>query len=144
MDRRIVEILAADARTPNNAIAESVGIAASTCLGRVRSLVSRGVIRGFHADVAPEALGRHLRAVVAIRLQPQARPRIGSIADRLAELPQVVDVFFLAGADDFLVHVLVEDTAALRDFVVVNLSESPDVAGTQTSVVFEHRRNPLL
>jgi DNA-binding Lrp family transcriptional regulator len=45
VDRHIVRELARDARTPNNALAERVGIAPSTCLGRVRSLRERGVTR---------------------------------------------------------------------------------------------------
>ena len=41
-DRRILKILAVEARIPNNALAQRVGIAPSTCLGRVRSLVENG------------------------------------------------------------------------------------------------------
>ena len=52
-DRRIVLELARDARIPNNTLAERAGVAPSTCLGRVRALRERGVIRGYHADVDP-------------------------------------------------------------------------------------------
>ena len=52
-DRAILRLLADDARLPNNAIAESVGIAPSTCLGRIRALRDKGVIRGYHADIDP-------------------------------------------------------------------------------------------
>jgi len=45
IDRHILEILAVEARIPNNALADRVGIAPSTCLTRVRALVERGVIR---------------------------------------------------------------------------------------------------
>src|SRR3984893_12468328 len=62
IDRHIVHEMARDARIANNALAERVGIAPSTCRGRVRSLRERGVIRGYHADVAPAALGRPLQA----------------------------------------------------------------------------------
>src|SRR5260221_10051671 len=86
-DRAIVTVLAADARIPNNALAERVGIAPSTCLGRVRSLVERGVIRGFYADIAPEALGHTIQAVIAVRLQPHARASITSFSARIARLP---------------------------------------------------------
>ncbi|MFY9865091.1 MAG: winged helix-turn-helix transcriptional regulator, partial [Trebonia sp.] len=48
-DRRIVLELARDARLPNNTLARLAGIAPSTCLGRVRALRERGVIRGYHA-----------------------------------------------------------------------------------------------
>ena len=45
IDRHIVHEMARDARIANNALADAVGIAPSTCLGRVRSLRARGVIR---------------------------------------------------------------------------------------------------
>jgi len=49
-------------------------------------------------------------------------------------------VYFLAGADDFLLHVATASTERLRDFVVVNLSVNRDVALTETSLIFEHIR----
>lgn len=139
-DLALVRLLAADGRMTNQALAEAVGIAPSTCLGRVRSLVDRGVIRGFHADVAPEALGHTLQAVIAVRLQPSARASIPAFSARMATIPGVLNVFFLAGADDFLLHVVAAGTQELRDFVVVHLNQSPDVAATETNLIFEHLR----
>ena len=123
---------------PNNALADAVGIAPSTCLARVRALRESGVIRGFHADVDPAALGRGLRAMVAVRMQPGSRQQLAAFARHIAARPEVLDVYFLAGADDFLVHVAVHDTESLRTFVVDQLSARPEVAVTQTSLVFEH------
>jgi len=140
VDRRIVRELADDARLPNNALAERVGIAASTCLGRVRALRERGVIRGYHADIDPAALGRPIRAMVAVRLQSHARGHINDFMAKIARLPEVLDVYFLGGADDFLVHVAAATTESLRDLIVVNLSGNPDVALTETNIVFEHVR----
>jgi DNA-binding Lrp family transcriptional regulator len=137
-DRRLVALLAADARTPNNALAEAVGIAPSTCLGRVRSLRERGVIRGYHADVDPRALGRPLQAMISVRLQSHARGRINEFASMVAALPEVLNVFFMAGSIDFFVHIASSGTEALREFVVVNLSGNPDVALTETNLIFQH------
>ena len=132
--------LARDARIANNALAERVGIAPSTCLGRVRSLRERGVIRGYHADVDPAALGRPLQAMIAVRLQSHARGRIRGVRGRTWRgLPEVLNVFFLAGKDDFLLHVAAASTAALRDFVE-SLSSNADVSYTETSLIFEHIR----
>jgi DNA-binding Lrp family transcriptional regulator len=139
IDRRIVHELARDARLPNNALADKVGIAPSTCLGRVRSLRERGVIRGYHADVDPAALGRPLQAMIAVRLQSHARGRIRGFVAEVAGLPEVLNVFFLAGKDDFLLHVAAASTAALRDFVET-LSSHEDVSYTETSLIFEHIR----
>src|SRR5580698_10009111 len=124
IDQYIVRELALDARLANNALAERVGIAPSTCLGRVRSLRERGVIRGYHADVDPAALGRPLQAMIAVRLQSDARGRIRGFAADVARLPEVLNVFFLAGKDDFLLHVAAASTGTLRDFVET-LSSNP-------------------
>jgi DNA-binding Lrp family transcriptional regulator len=140
-DRAIVAALAANARITNSALADEVGIAASTCHNRVRALVDRGVLRGFHADVDPAAMGYGMRAVIAIRLQPSARAGIGSFSQRIAGLPGVQHLYFLGGADDFLVDVVAHDTEELRRLVVL-LSESADVAATETNLVFEFVRGP--
>ena len=139
IDRHIVRELALDARIANNALAERVGVAPSTCLGRVRSLRERGVIRGYHADVDPAALGRPLQAMIAVRLQSHARNQIRGFAARVAGLPEVLNVFFLAGKDDFLLHVAAASTSSLRDFVE-RLSSNADVSYTETSLIFEHIR----
>ena len=141
VDRRLLGALADDARIPNNALAEKVGIAPSTCLGRVRALRERGVIRGYHADIDPAALGRPLQALIAVRLQSTARGHIPSFMAAMAELPEVLQVFFLGGADDFMVHIAATSTEGVRDFVVVNLSANPDVALTETNLIFEHLRS---
>lgn len=140
MDRRLIDALIADARTPNNALAARVGIAPSTCSLRVRRLVSTGVITAFRADVAPEALGLHVHAMVAVRLQPSARARIGGIASRLAQLPGVLNVYFLASSTDFLVQVAAASPQALREFVTEHVSASREFATTETSLVFDHVR----
>ena len=54
VDTAILRELVRDARIPNNALAEKVGIAPSTALARMRALRESGVIKGFHADRSEE------------------------------------------------------------------------------------------
>ncbi|WNG89615.1 Lrp/AsnC family transcriptional regulator [Mycobacterium sp. ITM-2016-00317] len=140
IDRRILTALHADARMPNSALAELVGIAPSTCHGRVRRLQEMGVIRGFYADIDPAAIGLTLQAMISVNLQFTARGKIRNFIQQIRSKPQVMDVYFLAGADDFILHVAARDTDDLRKFVVENLNADADVAGTQTSLIFEHLR----
>ncbi|KUI43705.1 AsnC family transcriptional regulator [Mycobacterium sp. GA-1199] len=140
VDRRILTALHRDARMPNSALAEAVGIAPSTCHGRVRRLQEAGVIRGFYTDIDPGAIGLPLQAMISVSLQSSARGRIHSFIQQIRRRPQVMDVYFLAGADDFILHVAARDTDDLRSFVVENLNADADVAGTQTSLIFEHLR----
>ena len=139
-DRRILTALHGDARISNSALADLIGIAPSTCHGRVRRLQDVGVIRGFYADIDPAAIGLSLQAMISVSLQANARGKIHSFIETIRTRPQVMDVYFLAGADDFLLHVAARDTDDLRSFVVENLNADADVAGTQTSLIFEHLR----
>jgi DNA-binding Lrp family transcriptional regulator len=140
VDRRILILLHRDARMANSALAEAVGIAPSTCHGRVRRLYELGVIRGFYADIDPAAIGLSLQAMISVSLQANARGKIRSFIQQIRRNPRVMDVYFLAGSDDFILHVAAADTEDLRAFVVENLNSDADVAGTQTSLIFEHLR----
>jgi DNA-binding Lrp family transcriptional regulator len=140
VDRRILNVLHGDARISNSALAEAVGIAASTCHGRVRRLQELGVIRGFYTDIDPAAVGLSLQAMISVSLQSNARGKIRHFIGQIRRKPQVMDVYFLAGADDFILHVAARDINDLRAFVVENLNADTDVAGTQTSLIFEHLR----
>lgn len=147
VDLAILRILSADARTPNSVVASAVGIAPSTCSMRVRRLHDIGVIRGYRADLDAELLGSDVQALICVRLQAHARTRISEFSSRFIGLPGVLNVFFVAGADDFLLHVCSRSTDALREFVVTHLSEQREIATTRTSLVFEHRSagsSPLL
>lgn len=140
IDRILLDQLARDGRMTNNALAAAAGIAPSTCLGRVRSLVQRGVIRGFHADIDPAALGRSLQAMIAVRLRATARRQLAEFGARMSELDEVLNVYFIAGADDYLVHFATANTDELRAFVLDHLSAHPAVASTETILIFEHMR----
>jgi DNA-binding Lrp family transcriptional regulator len=143
IDKRLMAELAQDARLPNNALADRTGIAPSTCSLRLKRLREVGAIRGFHAELAPEALGLPIQAMIAVRVQPNARATIGDYASRLARLPGVLNVYFLAGSVDFLVQVAAESPDALRVFVTEHLSASREFASTETSLVFDHVRGDI-
>jgi DNA-binding Lrp family transcriptional regulator len=139
IDHAIIRALVADARLPNNALAGEVGIAPSTCHLRVRRLRDLGVIRGFHADIDPATLGLPIQAMISVRLQAHARSKIEDFAGTVAQEPQVLNVYFLAGPVDFLLHVVADSPDGLRRFVV-DLSSRAAVAHTETSLIFEHLR----
>jgi DNA-binding Lrp family transcriptional regulator len=138
LDRQILVELTRDGRISNAELAERVGIAPSTCLGRVRSLVADGVITGFTAEVAPAALGLALEALISVTLRAGARASLATFMSEMRQRPQVVQVFFLGGSEDFIVHVAVRDSDDLREFVLEHLSNNPAVANTRTNVVFDH------
>lgn len=143
-DQRIVEILERDGRITNADLAAALDIAPSTAHARTRSLMERGVITGFHASVDHRRLGRGLQAIIGVTLRGGTRhDSIVGFANEVRVLPQVVQLFFLGGNDDFMVHIAVADSSEVRQFVVDNLSTQPFVASTRTSIIFEYHRNAV-
>ena len=142
LDRRILTVLQSDGRISNNGLADAVGVAPSTAHVRLRSLIDRGVITGFMASIDQASLGLGLQAIIGVTLRPVTRKEsITRFTEQVRSLPQVLQLFFLGGNDDFIVHIAVEDSSALREFVVEHLSAQPSVASTRTSHIFDYHRN---
>lgn len=144
VDERIVALLTRDGRMTNAELAAAVGVAPSTAHARLRSLVERGVISGFHASVDQARLGKGLQAIVGVTLRAGSRQEsIEAFSSAIRRLPQVLQVFFVGGTDDFLVHIAVASSADVRTFVVEHLSAQQTVASTRTSIIFDYHRNAI-
>ncbi len=138
IDRELINLLSKNARTTNSDLASAVGIAQSTCISRVRSLVERGIINGFSANVNPGALGLGTQVLISVTLRAGARAHLSEFMQDMRNRPEVIQVFFLGGAEDFIVHLAVANPDEVREFVLDNLSNNSTVASTRTNLVFEH------
>jgi DNA-binding Lrp family transcriptional regulator len=143
-DWALVAALQDDARTSNRDLAAAVHVSPSTSSERVRALRADGIITGYHAAVDLHALGRHVQALTAVTIRPPTRENIEAFRNWLADLPELIGLFVVSGGSDFLLHLAVPDTDALYAFVIDRLTERPEVADVNTSVVYEHLRRPVL
>jgi DNA-binding Lrp family transcriptional regulator len=139
LDLRIIAALSEHPDAPIKELAAALGIPASTCAFRLRSLRARGVILGMRLLVDPAALGRPVQAVIRVRLGNHSKAGVETLFDDLAGTEGVLQVFHIAGADDFLVHVAVADATALRDIVLERITVHDVVRATETQLVFERR-----
>lgn len=139
LDHRILAALWRDADLTNKALAARVGLAESTCAYRVRALRDAGVIVGGRLQVDYALLGRPLQAIVKVRLGNHDQVNVNQLYDDLVAVPGVIQVFHVAGADDFHVYVAVADAQALRDLVLEHITVHRVVRQTETQLVFDVR-----
>jgi len=139
-DLAILSELSSDARIPNNILAAKVGIAPSTCLGRVKALSAAGIVTGYHAAINEKLLGVTVNAMISVLVSPSARDRLLSSAKSLQHLPEVKEVFVLGGSPDLLVRVATRSIDDLRAFVATHLGSNRAFSTTQTVIIFEHLR----
>ncbi len=144
LDSAIVRELQRDARQSNRELARLLGVAPSTCLERVRLLRARGVIRGYHAEIAPVALNREVEAFISTRLRPLSRSVIDTFKAALIKLPEVVAVFVVAGDEDFLIHVAVRDLDHLHAFLIDRLSQRREVVSFRSQIVYQSAQKQVL
>ena len=135
IDIEILELLRHNGRTSKAELGRHVGLTPAAIIERLRKLERSGVIRGYHADVDPEALGLTIEAYVFVSdNDPSQRAVTGA---QLAALRGVREVAKITGADTFLVRVHVEDTRALTRLLEQELGSIPTIASTRTCLVLE-------
>lgn len=138
-DLAILRVMSASADITNKALAAKLGLAESTCAHRVRMLRRRGVIRDIRVRLDSAALGYPLQGIIKVRMRNHTPQNVRDLYDALAAIPHALQVFHVAGVDDFLVHVAVPSAEALRDTVLRHITVHPAVRSTETQLVFELR-----
>ena len=144
IDYEILTLLQNNARISNKEIARKVGLAASTCLVRIRLLQSSGVISGFHAEITPASLGVGIQAMIAVRLIRHFKPDVDAFRCHALSLPEVVQLYHVAGPIDFLIHVWARNSDHLRDLAMTAFTSREEVSHIETELIFEHIRSAEL
>jgi len=136
VDRSILDALRANARATFAELAREVGLSAPAVHERVGKLEAQSVITGYHAAVAPEALGYSMSALVGVFLSDTADEDV--VAAGLADLAAVEDCWFVAGEESFVVKVRVPDVAGLEQAIRA-VTKIRGVARTRSTVVLSTR-----
>lgn len=136
VDRTIITALRANARIPYADLARLVGLSGPSVADRVKRLEQSGVITGYHAAVAPAALGLGVVAIVGIEQSDDSDQ--DEIADCLSEVSEIEDCWFVAGDESFILKLRVTDIDALEKSLG-RLRKIPGVSRTHTTVVLSTR-----
>ena len=79
-----------------------------------------------------------------MRVRPHSRANVDAFWEYALGLPEVIEVFHVTGADDFLVHVGLSDMDRLRDFVLDRLTVRPEIAHVESHLIYNQGRRPAL
>lgn len=132
-NRRILEVLQRDARTPIKAIAAKVGLARSSVRERLLRMERDGLIRGYRVELGLPGAGGIVEAFLLLRLDKTPSPR--TIA-RIVGSPHVVRCSSVGGETDVVVEVRVTDIATLNR-VRDEIADYPNVADLTTALILK-------
>lgn len=125
---RIIEALQEDARASLKTLADIAGLSVPATAERIKKMEEAGIIRGYHADIAPEALGYGIKAVVAITTQ---HPYKDKFIEVLRAKPQVLECLHVTGSDSCVFTVVAKSVVDLEQF----LASINQYGETRTSIV---------
>ncbi|MBV9931396.1 MAG: Lrp/AsnC family transcriptional regulator [Alphaproteobacteria bacterium] len=115
-DRRILALLQEDATRAVADIADAVGLSQTPCWRRIQRLRAEGVIERTVAILNPEAVGLGLSVFVAIEARDHSETWLTHFAATVSQIPEVLDIFRMAGETDYLLRVAVRDMAHFDRF----------------------------
>ncbi len=130
-DRQILAELQEDGRITNVELARRVELSAPPCLRRVRRLEEAGIIRGYHAEIDPAALGFQITFFALVGLETQKQAVLDRFEAMVAAWPEVRECHMIRGGGDFLLRLVARDTAHENE-LTARITSVDAVARVQT------------
>jgi Lrp/AsnC family transcriptional regulator len=116
IDRKLLHILQEDATLPVADMADRVGLSATPCWRRIQKLEQAGVIQRRVALLDPDRVGAALTVFVAIEAGEHSPDWLARFSAGVSAMPEVMEVYRMAGDIDYLLRVVVFDMAAFDLF----------------------------
>ena len=116
LDRKILRLLQEDATLAVADIAKKVGLSTTPCWRRIQKLEEAGVIQGRVAILDPNSIGLGLTVFVEIETGDHSREWLDRFAEAINTMPEVMEVYRMAGDVDYLIRLAVANMAAYDDF----------------------------
>jgi DNA-binding Lrp family transcriptional regulator len=135
IDRAILAELQKDGRLSNQDLAQRVHLSPSACLRRVKALEDGGVIAQYVALLNPRAVGRHGTSYTIINLESTQPQQLEAFEQAVRDTPEILDCFYVAGANDYLVRFAYRDAEDLERLHADVLSRLPGVLRSNSMLV---------
>jgi len=116
IDLKILSLLQQDATISIADLAHKVGLSQTPCWKRIQRLEASGVIEKRVALVNPDKIGLGLTVFVSIQAPDHSGPWLQQFADFVAEMPEVMEFYRMAGDVDYMLRVVVSDMPAYDQF----------------------------
>jgi Lrp/AsnC family leucine-responsive transcriptional regulator len=135
-DRKILELLQTNAGFSNQEIAERVGLSASPCSRRIKSLEERGFIDQRITLLNRKAINLNLIAIINIRMDRHTPDRFARFEQAITEIDEVIECILVTGQDaDYQLRIAVPDMEAYHKVLLNSITTIEGVDGVHSSFI---------
>ena len=132
IDRRLLDLLQADAARTNQALAQAAGVSAATALRRVRRLIEAGVIERQVALLAPRLSDEGLTGIAEVSLDRQGAELLQAFEARALAEAAVQQCYLVSPGPDFVLVAWVPDMNAWGALVQRLFTQDANVRNVKT------------
>lgn len=137
IDRQILNILQADAKTNVKQIAQALSMSKTPIYERIKRLENEGIIDKYVAILDRKKLAPSMIVFCTVTLDVQKLEQIKQFNKAISEIPEVIECYLMGGVFDFLLKVAVSDLYAYHQFSSDKLASLPHVSKIQSSFVLD-------
>jgi DNA-binding Lrp family transcriptional regulator len=131
IDRRLLALLAENARLPTATLAQRLGVSRGTAQNRIGRLTEAGVLLGFTVRLSGDAEGAAVRAIMSIEVRSAD---MRAVVAALRRMPDVGRVHSTNGRWDLVAEINTSDLASL-DRTLSEIRALKAVANSETSIL---------
>jgi Lrp/AsnC family transcriptional regulator, leucine-responsive regulatory protein len=135
IDKKILEILQANAKITNSQLAQEIGLSPAPTLERVRKLENAGLILSYHAEIDVKQMGLGTGVFVLISLSGHKKNQIMSFVDKVNDIPEVIECHHITGSGDFLLKVLTRDISSYQQLILNTLVDIEEIGNMQSMMI---------
>ncbi|MCK7591417.1 Lrp/AsnC family transcriptional regulator [Subsaxibacter sp. CAU 1640] len=128
---KILKCLQENARYSNAEIGRRVGITSPAVSERIKKMEDAGIIRGYHAHIAPIEVGYQLKAIITLRaFMGMLKPFL----EKVKNYDEVLNCYRITGNENIVMEVVLKNQKHLESFI----DQLIIYGETKTQIVLSH------
>lgn len=134
-DRKILEILQANAKITNAQLAQEIGLSPAPTLERVKKLEISGVIKSYHATLDNEKVGLGVSTFVMVSLKGHNKANIEAFTQSIDEIDEIIECHHVTGSGDFILKIISQDIPSYQKLMLEKVTNIEVVDNMQSLVI---------
>ncbi len=134
IDRKILRLLQVDSNRSVQELGDEVGLSSSACHRRIKSMEESGLIENYRAVLNSRKLGFQMMFFIQVSLYSQGEESIKAFEKAVANVPEVLECYLMAGNSDFLLQVICRDQEDFERLHKMLITRLPGVSQVHSNL----------